>query len=817
MWPSFKPRLSLTTATLGALFLLSHPQALRASAPQPPTPPSNPASQPGAAIYRERCASCHGDHGQGVKDKYNDTLTGTRSVAGLARLIEKTMPEGEEGTCTGPDAQAVAAYIFDAFYSPAAQAKIRPARETLSRLTIAQYRHSVTDLLGHFRPGLDRPSTPERGLKVIYNGFCIPSPEEIAARDAEKDPKKREELQKQMKRPEKLERIEPGLHIHLGAQSPDPQRMLASEFQIRAAGSIVPPETGPYEFIVRSENGIRLYVNGKEPLLDAWVSSGPEVREEKRSVFLLGGRTYRLVLELLKFKDKSASVELWWKPPHGILEPLPASRLLPREVPSHFVPATSLPADDRSDGYERGTTLSKDWDQATTAIALEVAEHVASDLDALAGTKPNAPDRPEKLRAFAQRFVELAFRRPLTPEQRTRLIDSPFSKANSPVSAVHRVVLYALKSPHFLYPEASQLGEEDPFATASRLALTLWDSIPDAPLWKAAAEGKLQSDQDLQREVSRMLNDPRARSKVDQFLDVWLETERAESATKDARAFPEFDDALKADLRTSLKLFLEEVIWSERSDYRELLQANHLWLNERLAKLYGAPITGSEFQRHVWSSGERAGVLTHPYLLSGLAYSRTSSPIHRGVFLCRNILGVNLKSPSIAASFEDAKLDPSLTMREKVTALTQSASCSGCHALINPLGFTLENFDTLGRWRSTENQKPIHTDVDYEAEEGGSAHFSNARDIAQHAVSSPFAHDAFIRHLFHHLVKQPPMAFGPNTVADLRKSFRDHQFSVRQLIAQIALLKARKPILASAPIAATQTAEAASRHPEAAR
>lgn len=747
-------------------------------------------AHPGARIYTERCAGCHGDQGQGVKDKHADPLAGTRSVSGLARLIEKTMPEGEEGTCTGDDARNVAAYIYDAFYSPEAQARIRPARETFSRLTIAQYRNSVTDLLGRFRPGFDRPPGEERGLKVTYNGFCIPNPEDVAARDAEKDPKKKDELQKKVKRPEKLERIEPGVDIHLGAASPDPEKMIASEFQIRCWGSLLAPDTGVYEFTVKSENGVRLYVNGREPVIDAWVSTGPEVREEKRSVFLLGGRPFRLVVELLKFKDKSASLELWWKPPHGVLERVPASRLMPHEVRAHFVPASALPADDRSDGYERGTSLSKEWEQATTAIALEVAEHIDSDLDALAGTKIGAPDRSDKFREFALRFAEAAFRRPLDESQRARLIDAAFEKAASPALAVKRVVLHALKSPYFLYPESAILAGADTFSTASTLALTLWDSLPDAALWKAAVEGKLSTPEEIQSQTRRMIADARTRAKLDQFFDSWLETERTETATKDSKEFPDFDDTLKADLRTSLRLFLDEVVWGERSDYRELLLAPHIWMNDRLARHYGAPAEGgSEFRKTVLPQGERAGVLTHPYLLSGLAYSRTSSPIHRGVFLCRNILGVALKNPSIAASFEDAKFDPSLTMREKVTSLTQNGNCAGCHALINPLGFTLENFDTLGRWRTVDNHKPVDPVVQYAAEEGGTVEFRGPRDVAQHAASSPFAHDAFVRHLFHHLVKQPPAAFGPATLPALRKSFEEGGFSIRHLLAEIARVK----------------------------
>jgi hypothetical protein len=129
-------------------------------------------------------------------------------------------------------------------------------------------------------------------------------------------------------------------------------------------------------------------------------------------------------------------------------------------------------------------------------------------------------------------------------------------------------------------------------------------------------------------------------------------------------------------------------------------------------------------------------------------------------------------------------------MREKVTSLTNSGNCAGCHALINPLGFTLENFDTVGRWRTVDNFKPVDSVVQYAAEEGGTFDFRGPRDVAQYAVKSPFAQQAFVRHLFHHLVKQPPEAFGLATVANLRNSFVESGFHIRNLIAEIAFLRA---------------------------
>src|SRR5581483_11101310 len=132
-------------------------------------------------------------------------------------------------------------------------------------------------------------------------------------------------------------------------------------------------ETGTYEFIVKTENGVRLAVNDpKNLLIDAWVSSGPDVREEKKSIYLLGGRSYVLTLEFFKFKEKTASIELQWKPPHGVVETIPQALLSPDRTRETVIVKTTFPADDRSVGYERGTGVSKEWDQATTDAALDV-------------------------------------------------------------------------------------------------------------------------------------------------------------------------------------------------------------------------------------------------------------------------------------------------------------------------------------------------------------------------------------------------------------------------------------------------------------
>ncbi len=746
-----------------------------------------PAEHPGKALYQKLCADCHGSAGQGVEDEYDEPLTGEKSIESLARQIDRTMPDDDPAKTTAENARQIAEYIHDAFYSPDAQARLHPPQKDLSRLTAPQFRNSVMDVIARFRmgPGFDRPIGGEPGLKATYRGVALPKPGEKAV-----DTTPKQGIQK--KRPNKtIEKVEPVISFHWGADSPDKAVLEAEQFENRFEGCVLAQETGLYEFAVKTENGFRLWINNTsegEALIDGWVSAGPQVREEKKMIYLVGGRAYRLLLEHFKFKEKSASIELWWKPPHGVKELLPAHATRTERPRGLMIVSTQFPPDDSSGGYPRGTTVSKAWDLAVTDAAISTAEHVIDNLDELIGAKAGAKDRESRLRQFALNFVEAAFRRPLGDDLKTLFIDSHFKVSKTHEAALKRVVLLTLKSPQFLYPDLLKNEKADDFNAATRLALTLWDSIPDKKLTQAATQGKLRTQDQVRAEARRMLSDSRTKAKLHGFFYQWLEFERAEGTSKDPKTFPDFTPEVFADLRSSLMQFIDQVVWSEKSDYRELLQADYLLLNERLGKFYGKPVTGDEFQRVSFDPKQRAGVVTHPFLLASLAYTKQSSPIHRGVFLTRNIVGMSLKPPKKATVFEDSHFDPKMTMREKVTELTRNGACMTCHSMINPLGFSLENFDAVGRWRTRDNNKPVNTVSEFATHEGQLVRLSGPRDIANYVASNPGGHRAFIRHLFHHLVKQEPSAYGVRTLDKLQHDFAANGCNIQRLMVDIAIL-----------------------------
>ena len=192
------------------------------------------------------------------------------------------------------------------------------------------------------------------------------------------------------------------------------------------------------------------------------------------------------------------------------------------------------------------------------------------------------PIARQKLRDFCRRFAERAFRRPLNDEQKAFFVDRQFKNVPDLETAVKRVGLLVLKSPRFLYRETGR-GRPDGYEVASRLSFGLWDSLPDQVLLDAAAAGQLANRDQVARQAERMVADLRTRSKLGGFFLQWLKIDQAPEIVKDPKRFPQFDETVVSDLRTSLDLFLEDVIGSDAADYRQLLRADYVYLNGRLA------------------------------------------------------------------------------------------------------------------------------------------------------------------------------------------------------------------------------------------
>ena len=741
------------------------------------------APRAGEIVYRADCMRCHGPVGQGVAGKADEPLVGEKSIASLAKYVAREMPEDDPGTLSLADATAAAEYIHKAFYSAEARARNHPPRIELAHLTVRQYRESIADLLGSLR-GMTS-TAGSGGLAGEYR------------ERPERDPKMPD---RNLPEATFKKQVDPVIDFDFGDKAPE-KGTYAAQFSINWSGSVLIPDTGEYEFRVTSPNGLRLYVNPpdngneKDALIDLWVSSGMS-RSAQAPAFLLGGRSYPLKLEFFKYKDKTAALKLEWRPPGGAWAVIPPANLSPARSSHVHVVSVSLPPDDGSIGYERGASVSREWTEAVAKGALQVSAMIGPNLFGLAGTKADAPDRAEKLKAFSLRFAQAAYRRPLTSEQKTDLA-AIYAAGVAPEVAAKRAFIFTLSNPAFLYPG---IGPQDDYAVASRLALTLWDSVPDAALLQAASAGQLKDEAQVRKQAQRMMKDPRAKSKLRDFLHHWLHVEEGAEIAKDQKEYPGFDQGMVMDLRTSLDLFAESVVWSEGSDYRQLLLSDTILMNDRLAKFYGQKVeSGAGFQPVKMDAAHRAGVLTHPYVLATFSYTKSSSPIHRGVFVTRNILGLMLKPPPMAIAFMDDKFDPSFTMREKVTELTAKPACQSCHVTINPLGFSFERFDAVGRVRATDNRKPVDAVSDYTTPDGNVIKLTGARDVAALAAESLSGQTGFVRNLFQEMVKQPPAAYSPELLRQLTEKFRADRFHVRNLAVEVAVVAALRPTVTTAP------------------
>jgi hypothetical protein len=696
------------------------------------------------------------------------------------------MPEDDPDKVNAAEARQIADYITEAFYSPRAQARIKPPRVDLSRLTVRQYRQSVADLVSEFTGNpVDKR---QEGLSATYfDGRFF-------------DGKKKVE-----------DRIDPDVDFQWTKEGPLPGKLDPKQFAVRWSGGVLAPATGWYELTIRTGGAVRVWFNQmwpQAPLIDAGVQSG-DSNVFQESIYLVEGRIYPIQVDYSQAfqgvndekqqkknrlgEAKPAFFTLAWRTP-GSSVAVPISRrfLSTGWAPEVLAISTSFPPDDRSTGWERGTTVSKAWDAAATDAALEAARYIAKKLNSLAGIKKEETDRRAKVEKFAKRFVELAFRRPLTPQLQAVFVQ-PHLATDDFEQGIQRLVLLTLKSPRFLYREVGGTTP-DGFDIASRLSYALWDSFPDAELRRAAGANELKNPENLRRQAERMIQNPRAKAKYADFYRTWLKMDQATDMVKDPNKFPGFDAHVVADLQESLERTLEEITWSSKPDFRQLLTTQDLWLNGRLSKFYAPkPLADKTFQKVPVSDQPRAGVLTHPYLMAMFAHGHSSSPIHRGVFVARNVLGINLRPPQEAIAPVSEDLHPTLTTRERVALQTGAVACATCHTVINPLGFALESFDAVGRYRLRDNNKPIDASGEYRDADGKVIPFSGPRDLGLYLAKSPEAHEAFAEHLFHHLVKQPVRAYGVDTLDALRKRFSQSEYNLQKLAVEIAVTAASPP------------------------
>jgi len=312
-----------------------------------------------------------------------------------------------------------------------------------------------------------------------------------------------------------------------------------------------------------------------------------------------------------------------------------------------------------------------------------------------------------------------AYRRPATPrdvQSLARFVDLAMSNGQSAEEGIQLAIQAMLVSPNFLFRLEHDPDPRDPRAVrevsqyelASRLSYFLWSSMPDDELLEVARVGNLREPGVLQVQVDRMLADPRAVAFAENFAGQWLETRNLDVVRPDPDLFRDWDPELRDAMKRETSMFFQHVL-NENRPIGDFLSANYTFLNERLARHYGIEgITGPDFRHVTLTTDQRGGVLSHASVLTVSSYPTRTSPVIRGRYILENILGTPpAPPPDDIPALEVSNDGTAKSMREQLAQHREDPICMSCHLRMDPLGFALENYDAIGRWRDAEGGFPI--------------------------------------------------------------------------------------------------------------
>jgi len=279
-------------------------------------------------------------------------------------------------------------------------------------------------------------------------------------------------------------------------------------------------------------------------------------------------------------------------------------------------------------------------------------------------------------------------------------------------SGIEAAIQLILADPDFIFrfePDPANLatGAVYPLSDvelASRLSFFLWSTVPDEELISLASQGKLKDPTVLQNQVRRMLADPKSKALVDNFAGQWLYLRNLKNINPDFETFPDFDDNLRQAMKKETDLFFTSIIREDRS-VMDLLNADYTFINERLARHYGIPnIYGTDFRRVTLTDENRRGLLGQASILTVTSLPTRTSPVQRGKWILTNILGIppTPPPPNVPALKEHSDAGMPTSLRERMEAHRANPTCAGCHKIMDPIGFSLENFDAVGQWRTSD-------------------------------------------------------------------------------------------------------------------
>jgi Protein of unknown function (DUF1592)/Protein of unknown function (DUF1588)/Protein of unknown function (DUF1587)/Protein of unknown function (DUF1595)/Protein of unknown function (DUF1585) len=457
---------------------------------------------------------------------------------------------------------------------------------------------------------------------------------------------------------------------------------------------------------------------------------------------------------------------------------------------------TGFPTETSATGFDNeaaGLQVSAMLAEEYMRAAEEIATAAVADLPSLLPCDPAAIGEDACAAALVDTLGPRAYRRPLTDAQRTRLLDLyAAAKAEHGFSeAIGLVVQALLQSPWFLYrvelgmpdPEGADVVPLDDWELASRLSYLLWGSMPDDALFDAAAAGALSAPDELRAQAERMLEDPRAREAVASWGRQWLRLDDVDHLDRDPGLYPELDDELRISMKAETSAFIEHVVFDGEGDLGTLLTASYGFPDDRLAALYGVADPGSLLPTKAeLPASERAGLLTQASILALTAKPDQSSPVQRGAFVRERLLCETLPEPPPGVDTTPPTVDPDLPTRQRYEQHASDPTCAACHRLIDPIGFGLEHYDAIGRFRTDDGGAPVDARGELLGLAGGDVAFEGAVELAGVLAGREELRRCFVEQWFTYAWGRAPAADDACTADELYASFDAAGQDVRALL-----------------------------------
>ncbi len=370
------------------------------------------------------------------------------------------------------------------------------------------------------------------------------------------------------------------------------------------------------------------------------------------------------------------------------------------------------------------------------------------------------------------------------------------------------VVEAMLQSPNFLFhaePGADPVQRQ--YAVANRLSYFLWDTMPDQALLQSAGAGQLSTNEQVRKHVERLLSNPRAKTAMEEFLAQWLRYDRLRTAFREVRLYPEFSSELVSSMFEETRRLFDHLVWGDQN-FLEFFTADYAFLSADLARLYGLPAPAEPFTKVGFPpDSPRGGVLGQATFLSVTGKPADSSPTERGLFIREHFLCqiVPPPPPGVNTTLPPLTDDKPLNNRQRLQAHLGNPTCSGCHRLIDPIGFGFENFDAIGRFREKQviriyptfdemknktKTKPTEhkLDIDVSGFIQGmpNSQFKSPKEAGRVLASDPGCQKCVVKMLFRYAVGRPETAADQAPIEAALGEFRSSQFRFKNLIIAIA-------------------------------